>query len=328
MSEHTQPNYETQLNYDSSSSKVWNEHFTPDSADKIRAISGISSPEHYSKQQLEMMLGIAENPKEAAERLAERDVTVVITNRSGDYNGAFRKDAELLDDGGERTLFFETDGFIDIYRHLITLSKSGIQPSTLILSAHTEPGEFSVTNQRELIYGEPRKDIAHVFGEDYLEFATKRGFFKLPELHSRYSMHNMKGLGRFAAEVMKPSRAIDDDACDAGRKKIVILGCNSGTEVDTYVIEDDFGVKVARTSVVERLGEDLHELGVRGIDILGIPNNAAVYGIERGIAFSRWDGDRQAHEVPPLRVGVDDEVHISRTDEGITLHQAKSPKAS
>ena len=257
--------------------------------DRIRQLadfSGIHGLEAYTTEQLERMEALAANPTEVAERLAQHDVTAVMINRFGDHNGVLRNVAADFDDSSKRTVFFEINGIDDIYRRMVALRKAGVQPSTLILAAHSAPGQFMVSDVREKAKGQERRDIATVAGRKLVAMANGSG--DLDPGDYGYSMHGMKGMARLVETYMMPSKGIDDDSNDEGRKKIIFSACHAATEVKSGDIDDN-GEKfqIGMESVISQLGKDLIASGVQSnVDIYGAPGGIQMHSTELGVHYS------------------------------------------
>ncbi len=257
--------------------------------DRVRQLadfSGIHGLEAYTTEQLERMESLAANPTEVSEMLANHDVTVVMINRFGDHNGVLRNVAADFDDSSKRTVFFEITSMDDIYRRMVTLRKAGVQPSTLILAAHSAPGQFMVSDVREKEKGQERRDIATVAGRKLVAMVNGNG--DLDSGDYGYSMHGMKGMARLVETYMKPSRGIDDDSRDEGRKKVIFSACHAGTEVKSGDIDDN-GEKIqtGMESVISQLGKDLIASGIQSdIDIYGAPGGIQMHSTELGVHYS------------------------------------------
>lgn len=257
--------------------------------DRIRALTqatGIRGLEGYSIEQLERMEAFANDPEQAAERMQDHDVIVAMINRVGDYSGVLQDVAADFDDDNKRALFFEIDDMGDIYRRMSVLHKAGIKPSTVVLAAHSAPGQFMVSDVREKDPALHRRDIATIAGRKLVAMAHAGG--EVDPGDFGYSMHGMKGLARLVDTYMQPSRAIDDADADAGRKKIIFQACSAAVE-DEMNDKDDNGEKVqlGMESVISQLGKDLIESGVKtNIDIYGAPGTIQLHRSERGVHYS------------------------------------------
>lgn len=253
---------------------------------KLAEFSGIHGLDAYSIDQLERMESLASNPAEVAEQLSQHDVNVVMVNRFGDHNGVMSNVAADFDDTTGRTLFFEITGMSDIYRRMFTLRKAGIKPSTMVLAAHSAPGQFMVSDVREKDKSQHRRDIATVAGRKLVQMVNSGGE---PDPNDfSYSMHGMKGMARLVEVYMQPSRGIDDDNADIGRKKIVFQACHAASEVNSGD-RDDIGdkVEIGMESVVSQLGKDLIASGVKtNVDIYGAPGDVQIHRNEHGVYYS------------------------------------------
>jgi hypothetical protein len=297
------------------------DHFGVDRLRKLSGFTGIHAFETYSTEQLTLMEDLMQNPQEVAERLANHDVTVVMVNRVGDHNGVMGNAAENFEDGRGRTLFFEINSMGDIYRHMLQLQKLGIKPSSLVLAAHSAPGQFMVSDDREPAM--KRRDMATIAGRALVEFVNKNG--KLDPGEYAYSMHGMKGMARLVEDLMQPSRAIDDAEEDAGRKKILFQACDAASEDESVDINES-GSKfvVGMDSVVSRLGRDLAANGVRSsIDIYGASAGIQLHKTKRGVRYSgqpaAFGEERQQQQAVRIRVEGGKVMH-QHVDE-IVMHK-------
>lgn len=260
--------------------------FGADCIRQLAAFSGIHGLEAYTTEQLQLMEALAASPTEVAKRLNQHDVTAVMINRFGDHNGVLRNVSADFDDSGKRTVFFEINGMDDIYRRMVALRKAGVKPSTLVLAAHSAPGQFMVSDVREKAKNKVRRDIATVAGRSLVAMANGSGSLKSGDYG--YSMHGMKGMARLVETYMKPSQGIDDDSSDEGRKKIIFSACHAATEVESGDI-DDRGDKlqIGIESVISQLGNDLIASGVQSkIDIYGAPGGIQLHSTEHGVHYS------------------------------------------
>lgn len=253
---------------------------------KLAEFSGIHGLEAYSIEQLERMENLASNPSEVAEQLSGHDVNVVMVNRFGDYNGVLNNVAADFDDPTGRTLFFEITDMSDIYRHMVTLHNAGIKPSTMVLAAHSAPGQFVVSDVREKNKGLTRRDVATIAGRRLVKMVNEDG--KLYSGDYGYSMHGMKGMARLVEQYMQPSRGVEDDSADIGRKKIIFQACHTASEVKS-IDRDENGekIEIGMESVVSQLGKDLIASGLTtNVDIYGAPGGIQMHRNERGVHYS------------------------------------------
>lgn len=261
-------------------------HFGLDGIRQLADFSGIQSLEAYNAGQLERMLALVNDPAQAAEGLAQHDVTVMMINRAGDPSNVLRDVAADFDDSNKRTLFFEISSMADIFRHMLTLERVGIQPSTLVLAAHSAPGQFIVSDKRNGEYGKQRYDIATVAGRKLVKLVNGNGDLNPGEYG--YAMHDMKGVARLIENYMKPSRGIDDASHDRGRKKIIFSACQAATEITARDLDEEgkkapFGLE----SVISQLGKDLVASGVKSsVDIYGAPGGVQMRRTDRGVQYS------------------------------------------
>ncbi|GEM_PF-854778 len=271
------------------------DHFGVERIKKIATFTGIHGLEAYSIEQLARMETLVDNPTQAAEQLAQHDVTAVLVNRFGDHNGILKNVAADFDDENNRTLFFEITTMDDIYRRMITLQKIGVKPSSLVLAAHSGPGQFMVSDNREKDATLRRRDVATVAGRKLVQMVNSSG--ELNPGDYGYSMHGMKGLARLVDAYMQPSRTIDDDSSDEGRKKIIFSACHAGSEVAAGELDDnDEKIQIGLESVISQLGKDLIDTGAKtSVDIYGAPSGIQMHRSEHGIRYSgqptSFDGD-------------------------------------
>lgn len=256
-------------------------------AERLREIAdftGIHSFENYSNEQLERMAELVKDPQRMAKRLASHDVNVVMINRVGDYNGVLTNTAEIYEDGTDRTLFFEINNMGDIYRYMLKLRDAGIKPSSLMLAAHSTPGQFMVADERDPSM--KRRDIATIAGRSLVQSINGTDALKPGDFG--YAMHNMKGMARIVEDFMQSSRGLDDDAEDIGRKKILFQACHAASE-DQSVDFDANGARfvMGMDSIITRLAADLATKDIHSdVDIYGAPGGIQVHKSKRGIRYS------------------------------------------
>lgn len=268
-------------------------HFGPDRIKHISKVTGIYGLEAYDIPQLERMEQLATNPGATAERLKNHDVSVVLVNRVGDHNGVLNKSAETFDGGQDNTLFFEINTMADIYRRMSQLKRLGIQPSTLVLAAHSGEGQFMVSDDRDPAV--KRRDIASIAGSKLVQLAMQNGDMQPGD--RAIATEDIKGMPRLLEEYMQPSRGIDDNESDIGRRKIIFQSCHMGAETARYDINED-GEKeqVAVESVISQLGTDLINSGLdSNVDIYGAPAAIQMHRTDKGARYS----------AKPLNMGED-----------------------
>jgi hypothetical protein len=249
--------------------------------DRIRELSkatGIHGLEAYSVEQLERMEEFVHDPSAVAERLADHDVIAVMINRFGDYNGVLRNVAADFDDDTKRVLFFEVTRMPDIYRRMSALHKAGIMPSTVVLAAHSSPGQFAVSDRREKSVESQRSDLAVISGRKFVAMANGSDELE-PGVHG-YSMHGMTGMARLIEEYMQPSQAIDDSDDDFGREKVIFQACHGASEAKVGDLDESGEkVQIGMESIISQLGKDLLASGVK--------TNVDIYGAAEGIQMQR-----------------------------------------
>lgn len=174
----------------------------------LRKQAGITAIDYYELKQLQLMSDLLDGKQEAVEHLQAGDVTVAFVDSQGDYNGAFASVPINFGSKSNRTLFFEINQPSDLYRHMLTLAKLGIKPSTLVVAAHGEPGRFSMGNDHNISF----------FMNDYATESDE-------EQRVYYAMH-ARGLPRLVSEMMQDSRGIDDNSEAIGRRRLVLFSCS------------------------------------------------------------------------------------------------------
>lgn len=260
------------------------EHFGAERIKKITKTTGIRGLEDYSVEQLERMEAFIDNPDEFAERMHDHDVNVVMINRVGDHNGVFEDASTKFDDETGRTLFFEIASMADIYRHMVTMKRRGIKPSTLVLGGHSAPGQFMVSDDRG--EGPKRRDIATIAGRGMVEYATGSG--EISPFDYGYSLHRMKGAARLVTDFMQPSRGIDDPDDDKGRVKIIFKACHAADEVKAKDV-NEYGenFEIGTESVISQLGKDLQRSGIdTSVDIYGGTDGIQMKRTDKGIVYT------------------------------------------
>jgi hypothetical protein len=209
---------------------------------------------------------------------------VAMVNRVGDHNGVMSMLPGAIDDDRQRTVFFEINRLADIYRYMGKLHKAGIKPSTLILAAHSGPGQFIVADDRQPEMR--KKDAARIAARQLVAIQNVDG--TLDKGSTGYSMHGMKGMARLVDDYMQPSRSIDDDDLDEGRKKIIFWACSAGTETDMFDgPSTSEKQKIGSESVISQLSKDLLQEGVHSlVDIYGANDKIQMRSTNAGIEFT------------------------------------------
>ncbi|MFO0970799.1 MAG: hypothetical protein U0520_00395 [Candidatus Saccharimonadales bacterium] len=274
------------------------DHFGIDRIRQISKATGIYGLEAYSIAQLERMADFAEDPRKVSEKLENSDVVAVMINRVGDHNGVMHKTAYEVDDT-DRVLFFEINNLGDIYRRMINISSVGIRPSTLILAAHSNKGRFVVSDDREP--GVRKWGVATIATRRAVELVNSSSDRGLNPLGQRgYSMHGMKGMARLVNDFMRPSRSINDDPSDVGRRKVIFQACYAGTETGIKDVDGDGGdfVSSGEASVIGRLAEDLKAMGFDDrIDVYGAPEGIQMHKTKTGLGLQ--------YTIAPEGMGLD-----------------------
>jgi hypothetical protein len=110
----------------------------PQNTQRLYRTCGIVNFDRYTWPQLERMVALLDRDPDLLERLRSGDVTLVISDALGDYNGALNGYIDAIEDNTGMTLFFEAgDDPRDVLRPLMMLAYGlGIKPSTLVLASH------------------------------------------------------------------------------------------------------------------------------------------------------------------------------------------------
>jgi len=259
------------------------DRFGAERLQEVAKATGIHSFENYSDKQLELMEEFAKNPQELAKKLAGRDVNVVMINRFGEHNGTLADVAETFEDGTGRTLFFEINNMGDIYRHMLKLRDADIKPSGLFLASHSAPGQFFVSDERDP--SRKRYDLATVASQAMVKLVNESNTLKPG--YFGYALHGMKGMARIVEDFMQPSRGIDDNDDDTGRKKILFQACHTATQ-DRRIDVDKEGTKfvAGMDSVIGRLAEELADHTSSNVDVFGAPGGIQLHKTDRGVEYS------------------------------------------
>lgn len=260
-------------------------HFGAERIRKISEFTNIHGLEGYSVGQLERMERLIDSPEAAAAELEGHDVNLVLINRSGDHNGVLKKTAADIEDGetSERNLFFEIDRLSDIYKTFVKLKKAGIKPSTLLMAAHSAPGQFMVSDDRDPAV--KRRDIAVIASSAVITLANEQGL--VADGDTGFSIQDTKGFRRLVDQFMQPSRGIDDNKQHLGRKKIIFQSCHMGSKIDAADVIDGEKQSVGKESVVSKLAKSLVGNGLATlVDIYGAPGGIQMHATEEGLGYS------------------------------------------
>jgi hypothetical protein len=273
------------------------EYFGADRLRRITDFTGIHGLECYTIDQLARMERLIDDPANVAEELSDKDVTVVMVNRVGDYNGAMQEAAADFESNDNSTLFFEIRSLAEVYRYVSKLKRAGIKPTTLVLSAHSNKGQFMVTDLRP--NEDKTREIAHVAGRSMVNMVNTSGIGD-PNDYG-YAIDGMKGMSRLVDEYMKPSK-LDS------RRKIIFNACYMGSEVMARDIDANGDrVEVGEDSVISRLGKDLLKSGtVSAVDVYGADGGIKIHRSKNGVRYSggpnTWLGDRSDLSATRIRL--------------------------
>ncbi len=283
------------------------DHFGIERLRAITKATGIIGIESYSIEQLERMERLITEPEQMAEQLRERDVSVLFVNRYDSDNSLMREWAKTFDDtnGSGRTLFFEIANPADIYRAFVQLQKAGIKPATVAIAAHGSAGGFVISDDRN---PEVKKDRWLV--TDGKKFTEERNatFVETGRGQINSAMHDMSGLARVVENYMQPSRGVDDDPQDEGRKKIILVTCQMAAETPQYDLDDEGNkVQIGNESVVSQLGKELAAAGVKSsVDIYGAVESIQVLPTDHGVRFGgspkTWGAEREKADATRFRL--------------------------
>ena len=207
----------------------------------LREFCGIYALNSYSYDQLQCMLKLAEGDPEEINRLQECDTQIVFINFAGDYNASSSASPSVYDDDSKRTLFFEPQGWGDIYRYMIKLNEKRIKPAKLALVNHG--GE----NSSSIVKKPPISETEYIY--------TTLNAVQSNDSESRikYLIRDAAGFVRMYNDYMQPSRNIDDPAIIKGFRVIIFDACKQAVEK-----QDEIG----QLSIMSRLAAELthHEL--------------------------------------------------------------------
>lgn len=172
---------------------------------------GVVNFDKYKPEDLKNLQKLLDADPAFINHLQNGDVTVVLADAYGDYNGALSNSFDIYRVPSGRSLMFELGNPSDIYRHMIRLKQLNVRPSTVAVHAHGAPGmtafgqpglngktghSFNVVSSKDFVGG--NRDV--VLGDT-----------KLDRLLSD--------------EFMQPSRAIDDHETAEGKRRVILASC-------------------------------------------------------------------------------------------------------
>ncbi|HSW99381.1 MAG TPA: hypothetical protein VLF71_06145 [Candidatus Saccharimonadales bacterium] len=261
------------------------ERFEYFGVERLQALVGFNNlyaVDNYSIAQLERSEELLLRPEEAAERLANHDVTVAYVNHDGANEDVLSSVAQNYE--GPATYYFGISSLQDVFDHDAELEARGVEASTTVLAAHSAPGSFNTTN---LLHPEgQRRDLLTIAGRALVQ-AFNKGELGDREGDTGYALRGMQALTRLVNR-MRPSRAIDDAPENLGRKKIIFQACDAATE-ERAVELDGAGKKFVTgvDSVINRLGNDLLLSGIMsGVDIYGAAASIQMHPTETGTYYT------------------------------------------
>jgi hypothetical protein len=252
------------------------DNFGIDTLRKLARETGIHAFDAYSTRQLVRMVQLVQNDENSAETIKSKDITVAMINRVGDHNGVLRDVApDFEQDNGSTSLFFEINSLADIYRYSAKLRSWGVQPSVLVLAAHSSEGQFMVVDERN---PEVKKfEVAAVAGRRLVARLNQtNGWTDREGLDvSGQAIESLDSLTRLIDDFMKPSR-LD------GTKKVIFQACHAASEAPVNELSKGGRERqIGQASVIGRLAETLEKNGVKSI--------VELYGAEGGIQLHRSD---------------------------------------
>ena len=265
----------------------------------LREFAGIYALSDYSLDQLERMVRVADGDPAELAHLGLHDVTVLISNKMGDYNSVLSRDPEMVDDERKRVLFFEMQSAVDVYRIFQKLAAKGIKPSTLLIAAHGSKGSFSIDRKPAQNSNDRFSDIPVIDTRDFVEEINNT--LGLSAGYQAHALHGMKGFARLVEDYMAPSKGVDDDAQNIGGKKIAFITCSAAGERKIADKDPKTGenVEVDSASIVSQLAADLAKSGVSTeVEIYGADDSIQSHPSPRGFHYSvlqQGEGDRTKH---------------------------------
>ncbi len=182
---------------------------------KLYATVGMENIWNYSDYDVDTLLLLIDKDPSEIKRLRDGDVTVLMTDIRGDYNGAMTHQ-EAIDGYAKpsgRTLRFELTKASDVYRHMIFLNRLNIYPSTLVFAAHGAPGVTGIGA-----------------GSERIEFVVSDGKFGAQK--NKQIQIDKTSIGRLKNEYMQPNRGIDSSDDVKNQKVIVLYTCSGDAQVE------------------------------------------------------------------------------------------------
>lgn len=275
---------------------------------------GIRNFDYYNEQELMRMKYFVEGDQEYIKHLTEGDVTVVLTDGQGDYNGAFMGVVYKHSDTNNRTLFFEVNRQTDLYRYMTWVHKQGILPSTIVLAAHGRPGEMGFGRQ-----GSDRFQLhnRHNYNQEMVEYGP--------------SLQTATGLARLIADYMQDGRGIDGPDEAKGKRRLILASCSQAVQrhAITYIEEAKRHGLLRKkglptvTNVMESTADTMVKVAQHpNLEVLAPPADVAVAATEQGIEY--WDiidGARMKVPIRRHRLGANGEVLIDDHDELIVRRE-------
>ncbi len=189
-----------------------------DKAKQLYEQIGLECLPYYSISELKTLVGVMDRDPDVIAHLQAGDVTCEFSDFRGDHNGAMVGSVlrETYQTASGRTLRFEMTSPASIYRHMAFLKSRGIAPSTLVYSAHGDPGAAGIGS-----------------GPDRSVFVSKLSAEVEKNMDARHAdviRVDQTQIGRLVQEYMQPNRGIDSSD-EAVGKRVVIFSTCSGDKV-------------------------------------------------------------------------------------------------
>lgn len=207
---------------------------------------GVENLWAYTSWQLKDMIDLLDGDPHTINYFKSGDVTVEFVDARNDWNGAAITESEedvYLKPSG-RTLRFEVAQPSDIYRRMLFLQKLGIKPSTMVYSAHGQPGLAGM--------GDPR----------LWQLASYDSSFEgaLSVARSQF--------GRVVRDFMQPNRGIDSAPENIGRVQIILNTCDG----DVPMWHEGIEYPSMAEAIAKPIGDEL--VGRDDVDIYAAPGRA------------------------------------------------------
>lgn len=174
----------------------------PEKAAELREHAGIVNFDYYYADQLHLTAELLRGNPTVVEHLKQHDVVLHISDARGDYNGSLSNNHAVYATQEARTVVFEISDPANFYRHLLSLEKHGIKPSTLVVAAHGNVGLLG-------------------FGDEDKQF-----------VFSQQHVGKTSGLRHVVKRFMQDDRGIDNPDAK-GLRRVILDSCYQGKEHKT-----------------------------------------------------------------------------------------------